>query len=172
MVKLQFDDHCKNPKYRPFLDESFERGFGIWRELCKPNPTALEVVQQYEHAKKEGYLTKEDEQNYNNRWLCFESDAYIGQFQKTFTFMNKAFGVRCAHCYANWKKDGHHYGRHKDNQDVLLVQMWNETAYSVESRGVHTSFTLSPGDCLYIRNEAYHTPVILKERATMSFSWI
>lgn len=171
-MENQFSGHCKSENHLKFLQESFKNGHGIWRNLCNPTPTALEVVQQYQHAKKEGYLFKEDDANYNNRWLCFENDAYIDQFFKTFNFMNAVFGVQIAHCYANWKRDGHHYGRHKDTQDVLLVQMWNETAYTIESMGVHTSYTLSPGDCLYIRAHAYHTPVILGERATMSFSWI
>ena len=171
-MENQFSPYCKSDKHLKFLKESFKKGHGIWRNICNPTPTALEVVQQYEHLREVGNLTKDDEANYNNRWLCFEDDEYIGQFNKTYQFMNKVFAVRSAHCYANWIRDGHNYGRHKDTQDVLLVQMWNETAYTVESMGVHTSYTLSPGDCLYIRAHAYHTPVILGERATMSFSWI
>lgn len=171
-MEKQFDKYCTNEQFRPWLEDSFKQGIGIWRNICNPNPTALEVVQQYQHARDELLLTKEDEANYNNRWLCFENKAYIGQFKKTFEFMQRSFGVRAAHVYANWKRDGHHYGRHKDNQDVILVQMWNETAYTVETKGLHTSYTLSPGDALYIRNRNYHTPVILGERATMSFSWI
>ena len=55
--------------------------------------------------------------------------------------------------------------------DVILFQVWNEVAYTVESENQHNSFTLSPGDAIYIRNGVYHTPVILGERMTMSFSW-
>jgi len=167
----QFEQYCTDKRYLPWVEKSFKQGVGIWRGLCKPNPTALEVVQQYEHCRQNGLLTKDDKANYNNRWLTFKSDAYIGQFKKTTDFMKKSFGIRAAHCYANWVRDGHHYGRHLDDQDVILVQMWNETAYTVETKGLHTSYTLSPGDALYIRNMAYHTPVILGERATMSFSW-
>ena len=85
--------------------------------------------------------------------------------------MQLHFNIRNAHVYANWKMDGHNYGRHKDTMDVILVQMWNKTAYTVESENQHNSFTLSPGDALYIRSGVYHTPIILEERATMSFSW-
>ena len=75
------------------------------------------------------------------------------------------------HVYANWIRDGHNYGRHKDAMDVIILQVWNEVAYTVESENQHNSFTLSPGDAIYIRNGVYHTPVILGERMTMSFSW-
>ena len=170
-MQKQFEPFCKDKHFLPWVEKSFEHGYGIWRNLCKPNPTALEVVEQYQHARDKGYLTKDDSANYNNRWLCFDQRCLIGQVEKTFEFMIRSFGLRAAHIYANWIRDGHNYGRHKDTQDVILVQMWNETAYTVESEKQHTSFTLSPGDALYIRNGVWHTPVILEERATMSFSW-
>lgn len=153
-----------------FIKYGNEWGFGLKRQLCKPNPTALEVVQQYTYAQKNKFLSKDDEINYNNRWLQFEGD-FIGQFRKTFDFMKKQFGVKDAHIYANWVMDGHHYGRHKDTMDVIIVQMWNKVAYTVESESRHSSFTLSPGDALYIKAGVYHTPIVLGERATMSFSW-
>jgi len=58
--------------------------------------------------------------------------------------------------------------------DVIIVQMWNEIAYCVESpygEKKHHSYTLQPGDAIYIRNGTWHTPVVFGERATMSFSW-
>lgn len=158
------------PNFKEWHDKSHEWGFGVYRQIYKPNPTALEVVEQYLYSKKNNFLTKEDRDNYNNRWLQFDG-SYIGQFNQCYRFMNMHFGIRQAHIYANWKMDGHNYGRHNDAMDVILVQMWNKTAYAVESENQHTSFTLSPGDALYIRNGVYHTPVILGERATMSFSW-
>ena len=159
-----------SPNFIQWLDESNKWGFGIKRQIYKPNPTALEVVDQYYHAKKNRWLTKDDEANYNNRWLQFTGD-FIGQFDQCKRYMQLHFNIRNSHVYANWKMDGHNYGRHKDTMDVILVQMWNTTAYTVESENQHNSFTLSPGDALYIRSGVYHTPIILEERATMSFSW-
>jgi ribosomal protein L16 Arg81 hydroxylase len=156
--------------FEDWLTESYEWGFGIHRQIYRPNPTALEVVDQYQWAKKHNWLTKEDEANYNNRWLQFVGD-YCGQFSQCQNFMNTHFGCTESHIYGNWKTDGHNYGRHIDDMDVILVQMWNRTAYTVESDKQHSSFTLSPGDALYIRAGVYHTPIILEERATMSFSW-
>lgn len=153
-----------------WIKESHDWGFGIKRQIYRPNPTALEVVEQYQYAKRKGFLTKEDEANFNNRWMQFTGD-FIGQFNQCTRFMSMHFSCNIAHMYANWKQDGHHYGRHKDKMAVILLQMWNKTAYTVESENQHSSFTLSPGDALYIRDGVYHTPVILEERATMSFSW-
>ena len=62
-MENQFSAHCKSDIHLKFLQESFKKGHGIWRNLCKPNPTALEVVQQYQHARDIGSLTKEDDAN-------------------------------------------------------------------------------------------------------------
>ena len=159
-----------SPSFVDWLEKSRDWGFGIKRQIYRPNPTALDVVNQYMYAKKNGWLTKEDDANYNNRWLQF-TGKFDGQFDECYRYMHMHFNVMKAHVYANWKQDGHNYGRHKDSMDVILVQMWNKTAYTVESENQHSSFTLSPGDALYIRHGVYHTPVILGERATMSFSW-
>lgn len=159
-----------SPNFQEWYDKSREWGFGVYRQIYRPNPTALEVAEQYLYSRRRGFLTKDDADNYNNRWLQFDG-SYIGQFDECYRFMNMRFGIQEAHIYANWKMDGHSYGRHNDVMDVILVQMWNKTAYCVESDNQHTSFTLSPGDALYIKAGVYHTPVILGERATMSFSW-
>tara|TARA_R100000231_G_scaffold33572_1_gene29458 strand:+ start:785 stop:1294 length:510 start_codon:yes stop_codon:yes gene_type:complete len=159
-----------SPNFIQWLEESNKWGFGIKRQIYKPNPTALEVVQQYQYAKKNKWLTKEDEANYNNRWLQFRGE-FQGQFEQCWRFMCQHFSVKRGHIYASWKMDGHNYGRHKDTMDVILIQMWNKTAYTIESENQHSSYTLSPGDALYIRSGVYHTPIILEERATMSFSW-
>ena len=158
------------PSFEKWVKESHDWGFGVYRQIYKPNPTALEVVEQYLYAKKHGFLTKEDNDNYNNRWMQFDGD-FIGQFNECQRYIGLRFSTKQTHIYGNWKMDGHNYGRHLDDMDVILVQMWNKTAYTVESEKQHSSFTLSPGDALYIRDGVHHTPVILGERLTMSFSW-
>lgn len=159
--------------FRKWLVDCDEWGFGIKRQIYRPNATALDVANQYYHAKKHNLLSKEDDANYNNRWMQFKSgeDTYIGPFDECTRYIWRLFGTNVAHIYANWIQDGHNYGRHKDNMSVILVQMWGKTAYCVESENQHNSFTLSPGDALYIRHGVYHTPIILEQRATMSFSW-
>ena len=155
------------------LEEGYEQGFKILRNFIQVNPTALEVAEQYYYSKKKNYLTKENEANHNNRWLQFRGD-FRGQFKYVAEYMKQHYGTSQSHIYANWKQDGHHYGRHKDQMDVIIVQMWNEVAYCVESpygENKHHSYSLRPGDAIYIRNGTWHTPVVFGERATMSFSW-
>ena len=82
-------------------------------ESCAINPSGFQWFD----------LTKDDADNYNNRWLQFDG-SYIGQFDECYRFMNMRFGIQEAHIYANWKMDGHSYGRHNDVMDVILVQMW------------------------------------------------
>ena len=155
------------------LEEGYEQGFIVMKNFIHVNPTALDVANQYFYAKEKNYLTKEDDANYNNRWLQFRGD-FIGDFKWTHEYMKEHYGISQSHIYANWRQDGHHYGRHKDEMDVIIVQMWNEVAYCVESpygEKKHHSYTLQPGDAIYIRNGTWHTPVVFGERATMSFSW-
>lgn len=161
------------PSFTKWFTDSEEWGFGVKRQIYKPNATALDVANQYYHAKKYNLLTKEDDKNFNNRWLQFASGdkTLTGPFDECARYMFRLFQVKQAHIYANWIQDGHNYGRHKDGMTVILVQMWGQTAYCVESENQHNSFTLSPGDALYIRHGVYHTPIILEQRATMSFSW-
>ena len=152
------------------LMEGHEWGFKVFRNLLDVNLTALDVADAYYYAKKKGYLTKDDQANYNNRWLQFRGEFHP-TCERIAKYMKKRYKFSQQHVYANWIRDGHNYGRHKDAMDVIILQVWNEVAYTVESENQHDSFVLSPGDAIYIRNGVYHTPVILGERMTMSFSW-
>ncbi len=157
----------------PLLKLGWEEGFEYIPNLIDVGPTALEVTQQYLFAKENNWLTKNDPANYNNRWLQF-TGKFKGQFDMTLNFMKQRYGVKLGHIYANWVKHGHQYGRHNDDMSVIIVQMWNSVSYCVESpygEKKHTSYTLQPGDAIYIRAGTYHTPIIYGERATMSFSW-
>ena len=155
------------------IEDGYEQGFIYIPQLIQVNPTALEVVEQYQYARSNGWITKDDAANYNNRWLQFKGQ-FLGAFESTRKVMTSLYGVKNAHVYANWIKHGHQYGRHNDDMDVIIVQMWNNVSYCVESpygEKKHTSYTLQPGDAIYIRAGTWHTPIIYGERATMSFSW-
>jgi len=155
------------------IEKGYEQGFVYLPQLISVNPTALEVVEQYQYARSRGWLTKNDEANFNNRWLQF-TGKFLGAFETTRKVMTNLYGVKNAHIYANWIKHGHQYGRHNDDMDVIILQMWNSVSYCVESvhgEKKHTSYTLQPGDAIYIRAGTWHTPIIYGERATMSFSW-
>ena len=156
------------------LMEASEQGFGIYRNLLDLDITALDVAEQYFHAEKQKVLVKQDAANYNNRWFQPNFSDGTKRIQRIYNYISKQYKTKQCDIYASWIRDGHSYGRHKDEMDVIILQVWNEMAYCIESpygECAHTSFTLAPGDAIYIRAGTYHTPIILGERMTMSFSW-
>lgn len=157
------------------LEEFYDWGFGVFRNFAHVSHTALDVVEQFQHAKKNKWLSKgANEADYNNRWLQFAGE-HIGKTKELVKQMKNHYNFTNAHVYANWIQDGHNYGRHTDKMDVIILQLWGETAYCCESvygEKAHSSMTLKPGDAIFIRNGVWHTPIILGQRMSMSFSWV
>ena len=153
------------------LKEGHDWGFKVFRNLIDVDFTALDVADAYYLGKKKNELTKHDGPDENNRWLNAGFKKGTKKCNSIFSYMKKRYKIEQADIYANWIADGNNFGRHNDVMDVLILQVWNKMAYGVESENEHASFTLSPGDAIYIRNGTYHTPIILGERMTMSFSW-
>lgn len=163
--------------YRPDLRDqllaAYEHGFGLFKNFVSVDHTALDVADSFYFARKNNALTKDDEANYNNRWLQFRG-PFTGKTKTLVNKVNGMLGTHNAHVYASWIKNGHQYGRHCDGMDVVIVQVWNQIAYCCESPyngKPHNAFVLEPGDAIYIRAGTYHTPVIFGERMSLSFSW-
>jgi len=72
------------------------------------------------------------------------------------------------HLYTSFASDSNTFGRHNDDDDVLIVQSIGSMSYSFDDG---CKVTLFPGDSLFIRREVYHNPIVLEPRATLSFSW-
>ena len=70
------------------------------------------------------------------------------------------------HIYVSLTSDSPTFGKHKDTDDVLIVQAIGKMQYFIENKWV----TLVAGDYLYIPKGIYHTPVVLTPRVTLSFS--
>ena len=70
------------------------------------------------------------------------------------------------HVYVSFASDSPTFGKHKDEDDVLIVQAIGNMKYFIENKWV----TLVPGECLYIPKGIYHTPLVLTPRVTLSFS--
>ena len=70
------------------------------------------------------------------------------------------------HIYISFVSDSDNFGRHNDNDDVLLVQSIGKMKYEVEG----ISYILNPGDRLFIPEQVYHTPIVLGPRVTLSFA--
>lgn len=164
-------DALKGSSLYDDLKEGHDHGFKVFRNLVDLDITAMDAAEQYFLAKKQDQLIKEDKANYNNRWFqpCYSNGTK--RIERIYNYISKQYKTTQCDIYANWIRDGHNYGRHNDKMDVLILQLWNDMAYCVESEKQHSSYTLSPGDAIYIKNGVYHTPIILGERMTMSFSW-
>ena len=167
-------DPAKNSPDFSDIEMHYDWGFGTIRNFFPVTHTALDVATQYLYAKQKKFLTKDDGANFNNRWMQFSGD-FVGKTKDVVDTLKNNYNFTNAHIYANWIRDGHNYGRHVDEMDVIILQVWGETAYCCESvygEKAHSSVSLSPGDAIFIRNGTYHTPIILGERMSLSFSWV
>ena len=70
------------------------------------------------------------------------------------------------HVYVSLTSDSPTFGKHKDEDDVLIIQAIGSVKYFIENEWV----TLVPGEYLYIPKGIYHTPVVLTPRVTLSFA--
>ena len=69
------------------------------------------------------------------------------------------------HTYISLGENSSNYGRHKDTNNVLIVQSIGQMRYSFDDGCI---VTLDPGDSLYIKKGVYHTPIVPCARVTLS----
>ena len=154
------------------FEQGMIEGFEYIPNFIKASHTALDVCDQYYHAKRRKFLSMDD---YCNRWIQFKG-SFVGNTANTVkeveTKLNRPL---VAHVYANWIANGLTFGRHRDSMSVLIVQVWNNIGYCVEScigNKKHVSYVLQPGDALYVHKGTWHTPIVFSERMSLSFSWM
>jgi len=94
-------------------------------------------------------------------------DYYPGTIGDTFEAVSKDSGVKVMHMYTSFGGNSMTFGRHYDPVDVLLVQAKGSTTYQCDD----DTYTLNPGDSLFIPKESYHNPIVSGPRVTLSFSW-
>jgi len=95
------------------------------------------------------------------------NDYYPGTIGKTFEEVNKDCGVEVMHMYTSFASDSMTFGNHCDPVDVVLVQAKGTTSYLCDD----ITYTLNPGDSLFIPEGFYHKPIVSGPRVTLSFSW-
>ena len=110
-------DPAKNSPRFDEIERHYDWGFGVLRNFYSVDHTALDVAQQYYHAKKENSIAKNDKANYNNRWMQF-SGSFVGKSLDVVNTLKANYNFSNAHVYANWVRDGHNYGRHPWNPYV------------------------------------------------------
>ena len=67
--------------------------------------------------------------------------------------------------YISFTGGAESFGKHKDTDDVLIVQAIGRMKYTLDK-----DYILNPGDSLFIPEGTYHAPTILEPRVTLSFS--
>lgn len=72
------------------------------------------------------------------------------------------------HVYSSLGNSSATYGRHKDVMDVLIVSAIGSVIYKFDDC---PSYTVDPGDSIFIPKGVYHEPQIVEPRVTLSFSW-
>jgi uncharacterized RmlC-like cupin family protein len=77
------------------------------------------------------------------------------------------FGYSIMHIYSSRYRTAKTMGRHKDDQDVVIVQSLGRMKYRFDD---DSEVIISPGDALYIPKEVYHDPIHIEPRITCSFS--
>ena len=106
-----------------------------------------------------------------------ESKYLPGNLQGIFDKVNSDMNTNRLHIYTSFGTGSPTFGRHKDRQDVLLIQALGKMAYEIDNFDNKSSLTLpkivnlNPGDGLIIKKGIYHNPIIFEPRITLSFSW-
>ena len=72
--------------------------------------------------------------------------------------------------YISFTGGAESFGKHKDTDDVLIVQAIGRMKYILYNHEIPQEFILNPGDSLFIPEGTYHDPKILEPRVTLSFS--
>ena len=72
--------------------------------------------------------------------------------------------------YISFTGGAESFGKHKDTDDVLIVQAIGRMKYTLYTHQIPQEFILSPGDSLFIPEGTYHDPTTLEPRVTLSFS--
>jgi len=76
-----------------------------------------------------------------------------------------------AHIYISLSSQSSTFGRHQDvSHDVYYVQALGKAEWMDEDDGEHT-YTLEPGDMIYVAAGLFHTPRPLTPRAGLSFGF-
>ena len=75
----------------------------------------------------------------------------------------------CMHLYTSFTSYSNTFGRHNDNEDVLIIQSIGRMQYSFDDGN---ACILNPGDSLLIKKGVYHNPKTIEPRATLSYSWV
>jgi len=101
-------------------------------------------------------------------YLLLDNQRFQPNITKVHREMIEKYNLNVLHIYASKNYKGKTFGRHCDNQNVLIVQSIGKMEYKFDDDQI---ICLQPGDGLYIPKGMYHDPISSEPRVTLSFSW-
>ena len=69
------------------------------------------------------------------------------------------------HLFISFTSNAQVFGRHRDTDDVFLVQAIGRMIYELDKE-----YILNPGDSLFVPRGTYHAPKVIEPRVTLSFA--
>ena len=100
--------------------------------------------------------------------FAMHSNYIPGSISDAYNEVKDATGIDEMHIYASLGSSSSTYGKHKDTMDVLIVAAIGSIIYKFDN---DLSYTLDPGDSVFIPKGVYHEPLVVEPRVTLSFSW-
>lgn len=101
-------------------------------------------------------------------YLLLDSQRFHPTISKIHAIMKDKYRLTTLHLYVSKNVDAKTFGRHCDNDNVLIVQSIGKMSYKFDNDQV---VILTPGDGLHIPKGMYHDPIPIEPRVTLSFSW-
>ena len=98
--------------------------------------------------------------------MVCRNDYYPNTILDAYQEVDNKIPVSGLHIYTSFSSMFSPYGRHRDDEDVLIVQAVGNMTYSFDDGSV---CKLEPGDALYIPEGVHHNPSVSGPRITLSF---
>ena len=143
------------------LNQIFTHAKNItWEDTIKKIDTEYEVYK--------GDSLKIVNQNMTPPTIVCHAPIYPNTFLIAYNqiFNEIARIVSDMHTYISFTNNAPNFGKHDDEDDVLIVQAIGNIKYKVD--GIN-EVTLNPGEALYIPKYIAHEPFINGRRVTLSF---
>tara|TARA_Y100001963_G_C6394327_1_gene271213 strand:- start:13 stop:456 length:444 start_codon:yes stop_codon:yes gene_type:complete len=109
-----------------------------------------------------------DKESLNPPTFVLHNNYLPGKLQTVYDKVRRKWKTKVMHIYTSLGANSVTFGRHCDEEDVLLVQSVGRMNYYVDGIG---AIEFNTGDGIIIPAGVYHTPYVLEPRITLSFSW-
>jgi ribosomal protein L16 Arg81 hydroxylase len=141
----------------------------VWEDViekisheCVSKTHKLIIKKPCENENESCYLFRE------SPTLVLYTDFFPNTINNSFEEIQLKEGIRDMHLYVSFSKNSITFGRHNDDDDILIVQSIGTVSYKFDDQ---TIYNLNPGDSLFIPKEVYHEPILYGPRVTLSCSW-